>query len=364
MSATLRVLHLVGSAVSDFLTDLSRLYARDCLGSTADPTRYEFYIAYVTPDRKWRFPADLSREAIHSAVPMSLADAVQYLTALQLDIVVPQMFCLPGMTSYRALFEVLDIPFVGNTPDVMALAANKAKARAVVAAAGVRVPPGEVLRRGEQPTMALPVVVKPVDGDNSLGVSLVRDPAAYQAALDTAFAQSNDVLVETYIDVGREVRCGIIVRDGELIPLPLEEYNVDRDTRPIRTYDDKINRSDAGELNLVAKVNARAWMVDPDDPVTQRVWDIAKQCHRALGCRDYSLFDFRIDPAGQPWFLEAGLYCSFAEQSVICTMARAAGIPLGELFASAIRERTAPTRAESGHVRSSPLNSKTLSGRA
>lgn len=348
MSSTLRVLHLVGSAVTDFLGDLSRLYARDCLNSTADPARYDFHIAYITPDRKWRFPADLSREAIDSAVPMLLSDAVQYLSALRLDIVVPQMFCLPGMTSYRALFEVLEIPFVGNTPDVMALAADKAKSRAVVAAAGVPVPPGEVVRRGDQPSIALPVVVKPTDADNSLGVSLVRDRAGLETALCAAYAHSDDVLVETYIELGREVRCGIIVVDGELIALPLEEYNVDRATRPIRTYDDKIERNDDGELSLVAKVNTRAWMVHPEDPLTQRVWDIAKQCHRALGCRHYSLFDFRIDPAGQPWFLEAGLYCSFAEKSVISTMAKAAGIPVGELFALAIREAMAQPTTEIG----------------
>ena len=88
------------------------------------------------------------------------------------------MFCLPGMTSYRALFDVLDIPVVGNTPDVMALAANKAKAKAVVAAAGVLVPQGEVLRHGDPWSIAPPVVVKPVTGDNSLGVTLVRDVAA------------------------------------------------------------------------------------------------------------------------------------------------------------------------------------------
>ena len=56
-----------------------------------------------------------------------------------------------------------------------------------------------------------------------------------------------------------------------------------------------------------------------------------------MRCRDYSLFDFRIDPSGQPWFLEAGLYCSFAEKSVIAVMAQAAGLPLGELFRAAIQ---------------------------
>jgi D-alanine-D-alanine ligase len=91
----------------------------------------------------------------------------------------------------------------------------------------------------------------------------------------------------------------------------------------------------------VAKDSARAWIVDPGDPLTGRVQAAARQCHLALGCRDYSLFDFRIDPAGQPWFLEARLYCSFAEKSVISTMARAAGISLPELLRIAVAGATA-----------------------
>jgi D-alanine-D-alanine ligase len=336
----MRVLHLVGSAVSDFLCDLSRLYAQDCLESTADPANYEFHIAYVTPDLKWRFPAGLSAGAIQSATPMSLADAIRELTILNIDVVVPQMFCMPGMTSYRALFDVLGIPYVGNTADVMALTANKANAKAVVAAAGVKVPPGELLRRGDQPSIPPPVVVKPVDGDNSLGVALVRDRGGFGPALDAAFAHSDEALIESFVELGREVRCGILVIDGELICLPLEEYNVDPTSKPIRNHDDKINRSGDGQLNLVAKEITKAWIVDLDDPITARVWEVARKCHVALRCRHYSLFDFRIDPSGQPWFLEAGLYCSFARKSVISVMAKAAGIPLDDLFATAIREST------------------------
>jgi D-alanine-D-alanine ligase len=335
---TLRVLHLVGSPTSQFLADLSRLYAQDCLNATADPGRYQFHIAYVTPDRRWRFPVSLSRDAIEDAPDCALADAVSCLTRLRPDVVVPQMFCLPGMTAYRGLLDLLGLPYIGSPPDVMALGAHKARARAVVAAAGVGVPAGEVLGRGDQPSLAPPVVVKPEDGDNSLGTTLVRDPAGYAAALDAAFEHSNQALVESYVELGREVRCGLVVRDGELVGLPLEEYRVDPVTKPIRDHADKIARAGDGELKLVAKDPARAWIVDPADPVTQPVWDAARRCHQALGCRHYSLFDFRIDPAGRPWFLEAGLYCSFAEQSVISTMAAAAGLPLPGLFRTAIRE--------------------------
>jgi D-alanine-D-alanine ligase len=332
----LRVLHLVGSAVSEFYCNLSRLYAQDCLESTANPALYKFHIAYITPDLQWRFPADLSREAIASASPMSVAEAVQALTALQIDVMVPQMFCIPGMTYYRALFDLLDIPYLGNTPDVMALTANKAKARAIVAAVGISIPSGELLRPGDQPSINPPAVIKPVDTDNSLGVALVRNRTDYDAALKTAFTYADEVLIETFIELGREVRCGILVRDGELICLPLEEYSMDKEHQPIRSYEDKLNKNKNGDLNMVAKDSTKSWIVAPDDPITARVWDAAKKCHIALGCRHYSLFDFRIDPSGQPWFLEAGLYCSFAQKSVISMMAKASGIPLEKLFQTVV----------------------------
>lgn len=328
----MRVLHLVGSAVDEFYCDLSRLYAQDCLESTANAALYEFHIAYVSPDRQWRFPTDLSDEAIALAAPMSLAEAVQVLTALQIDVMLPQMFCLPGMTSYRALFNLLNIPFVGNPPDVMALAANKVKTKAVVAAAGVIVPQGELLRPGDYPQIATPAVVKPVNVDNSLGVAFVRNPSDYETALNAAFNYADEVLIETFIELGREVRCGVIVQEDRLICLPLEEYAMDRQERPIRSYEDKLKRDETGGLSMVAKGNTKSWIVDPSDPITARVWDAAKKCHIALGCQHYSLFDFRIDPSGQPWFLEAGLYCSFAQNSVISAMAKASGISLEKLL--------------------------------
>ena len=345
---TLRVLHLAGSAVSDFFCDLSRLYAQDCLDAVEDLDRYDFRVAYVTPDRRWRFPVDLGADSIRAAEPMALPAAVAHLSDLRVDVAVPQMFCRPGMTSYRALLDTIGIPYVGNPPDVMALGADKAKAKAVVGAAGVAVPAGEVLHRGDRPSLRPLVVVKPTDADNSLGVALVRDPAHYDAALDGAFAHSEAVLVEDYVELGREVRCGVLARGGDLVCLPLEEYDVDTATRPVRGYADKISRTVEGDLELVAKDTAKAWIVDPSDPITQRVWDAARTCHTALGCRDYSLFDFRIDPAGRPWFLEAGLYCSFARKSVIPMMASAAGIPLDDLFRTAVGEALAPRLPRAG----------------
>lgn len=333
----LRILHLVGSAQNDFYCNLSRLYAQDCLTGIADQLLYDFEIAYITPDLLWRFPPSLSSEDIAITKPMSLFKAIEFLTARNIDLVLPQMFCIPGMTHYRSLLDLLKIPYIGNTPDIMAITAHKARAKAIVAAAGVKVPRGEILRSGDIPTIKPPAVVKPASSDNSLGVTLVKDATEYETALKIAFEYAEEVIVEEYIELGREVRCGIIVKDGELVGLPLEEYLVNSH-KPIRKYVDKLQQTDNGNLCFAAKDNIKSWIVNTHDPITQKVQEVAKKCHQALGCRHYSLFDFRIDPNGEPWFLEAGLYCSFAPKSVISSMAKAAGIPLNELLIIAINE--------------------------
>ncbi|WP_017655450.1 D-alanine--D-alanine ligase family protein [Fortiea contorta] len=334
----LRILHLVGSAYNDFYCDLSRLYAEDCLAAIAEDSCYDSQIAYITPDGLWRFPHSLSQEDIAAAETVPLFLAIEFLKKQNIDIVIPQMFCIPGMTHYRALFDLLQIPYIGNTPDIMALTAHKARAKAIVKAAGVKVPDGELLRPGDIPTITPPVVIKPVSSDNSLGVTLVKEVSEYDAALKKAFAYTDEVIVEEFVELGREVRCGILVKEGELIGLPLEEYLVNSHSKPIRTHADKLQQTAEGNLSFSAKDNIKSWIVDPSDPLTQRVQEIAKKCHKALGCRHYSLFDFRIDPHGQPWFLEAGLYCSFAPKSVISSMAKAVGITLNELLMTAIQE--------------------------
>ena len=164
----LRVLHLVGAADSEFYDKLSRFYAPYCLEQTANPALYEFHIAYISPGGQWRFPTSLDPSAIAAANPMSLAAAVQVLTQLKIGVMVPQMFCIPGMTQYRSLFDMLSIPYVGNPAELMALVAEKAMTKAVVAAAGVSVPLGEVVRAGVRPSIDFPVVLKPLNADNSL----------------------------------------------------------------------------------------------------------------------------------------------------------------------------------------------------
>ena len=351
MRDRIKVLHLTGSPESQFFADLSLLYASGCLESACDTNRHESLIAYVSPDGTWRFPESLSNDAIANSDRMSSAKALQRLVDSQIDVIIPQMFCLTGMTHFRSLSDLLSVPMVGNRAAVMAVAADKVLTRSVVSAAGVTVPEATVLRKSPQAVQKeisnyhlaelsekLPLIVKPSLADNSVGVSRATTEAELQAAIAKAFEHCDTALIEQYIPLGREVRCGVMERHGELVCLPLQEYCMKDNSAFIRTTSSKLTQAEDGSLDLTSKHNPQSWIVDVDDPLTEQVHRVAKVCHQSLGCRDYSLFDFRIDPDGRPWFLEAGLYCSFSPSSILVAMAEAAGMPLKKTFNHLVKQ--------------------------
>ncbi|MBC6424783.1 MAG: hypothetical protein GDA38_27475 [Hormoscilla sp. SP12CHS1] len=147
----------------------------------------------------------------------------------EVDVVVPHMFCVPGMTSFRGFFEdILGLPVVGSPPNCTALATNKAQTRSVVSASGVPVAKAQVVRRGYTVTMEPPFIVKPNSEDNSIGVMLVRNSTEIAEALRVGFENDETLLVEDYIP-GRELRVGVVyfsgtVREGKLWVLPAIEY--------------------------------------------------------------------------------------------------------------------------------------------
>lgn len=357
-----RLLHLTGSPTDGFHAELSLVYARGCVAALVAEAgdAHAHVVAHVEPGGRWRFPAHpdparlLDDDVLAAAPPVDLAGAVERLAVAGVDAALPQMFCRAGMTTYRSLLDLLGVPFLGNDAATMALGADKARTRAVLAAAGVRVPAGAVVRPGgtcPEHLRGRDVVVKPVDADNSAGVELLRGPwttTPFDAALEAAVAVAaghdgaGRALVEEYVPLGREVRCGVLAVGDRLVPLPLEEYTVDEVSAPVRLAADKLARDDAGALGLVAKTAAHAWIVADDDPVVPAVQAAALAAYEALGCRHYGLFDLRVDPAGVPFVLEAGLYCSYAPSSVVATMARAAGIGLPDLLGAGLAHLARP----------------------
>ncbi len=320
---TLRVLHLAGSRVSSFYYNLSIIYAKEVV----QPVGVSSYYAVVNPDGFWQLGTSLDS----LSDKMSLQDMIPRLP--QIDVVVPYMFCFRGMTSFRAFFEdLLGIPVVGSASHCTALATNKAHTRNVVLASGVRVAKAQQLRQGDTLTMKPPFIVKPTSEDNSLGVTLVWDESQIAEALRVGFELDNTLLVEDYIP-GRELRVGVVERGGKLWVPSMIEYLVTKE-HPIRTLHDKYDLQSDGTPGKqpekpVAKVVCPA-NVTPE--LFEKVANAAKTAHIALGCRDYSLYDFRVHAeTNEPYLLEAGLFWTFGKISMISRMLQADGQSLEDV---------------------------------
>jgi len=146
------------------------------------------------------------------------------------------------------------------------------------------------------------------------------------AAIDYAFGFDPRVVVDEYI-AGREVRAACIEEaDGSLTVLPKIEYFL----TDIRTSAHKLATSSDGKLTANAikeakKDGDRQCPADLSPEIHERIDAMVKEAHRVLKCRHYSLYDLRIDANGQPFILEAALFCSFSPLSVIPAMAQHAG---------------------------------------
>jgi len=192
--------------------------------------------------------------------------------------------------------------------------------------AGVAVPKGDLLVKGEveRPTsISVPFVVKPCNEDNSRGITLVRREEDVAAAIDYAFGFDPRVVVDQYI-AGREMRVACIEEaEGSLTVLPKIEYFLE----DIRTSAHKLSTDKAGMLSKTAiqdakKEGDRKCPADLSPELHAKIDSMAIAAHKALKCRHYSLFDFRVDAEEQPYILEACLFCSFSPMSVIPAMAQ------------------------------------------
>ncbi|MDJ1181504.1 D-alanine--D-alanine ligase [Roseofilum sp. BLCC_M91] len=336
IESQLRVLHLAGSRVSEFYHNLSLIYAQAAIQPPGVSSNY----AVVHPDGFWQLGTSLE----NLSEKISLQEMIAKLP--EINLVIPHMFCFPGMTSFRALFEdILGLPVVGSPCHCTALAANKAHTKSVVSGAGVRVAQGQVVRQGDRVTLEPPLIVKPSSEDNSLGLTLVWKEEQIAEALRVGFEHDEVLVVEEYIP-GRELRVGVIERQGELWVAPMIEYLVSEE-HPIRTVTDKYElRSDGTPYRQPQ--NSPVKPVCPADvtpELFERVADAAKKAHIALGCRDYSLYDFRVHAqTNEPYLLEAGLFWSFGKIGMISRMVEADGQSLDEVVLEVWQKAAGRTR--------------------
>lgn len=218
----------------------------------------------------------------------------------------------------QALLEVIGVPYTGSGPLGSGLAVHKDMAKRLFRAAGVPVPewfvsPPAVATEDVAKVLGWPVIVKPVRGGSTVGLSLVKQARDLQPAIQLAAGYDVEVMVEQFIP-GRELTVGIL---GD-VPLPVGEI-IPR--HELFDYECKYTPGMSEEV-FPAKLDAR---------VAQRAQELALAAHRALRLGGHSRIDFRLSPPHDIFCLEANNLPGLTGTSLFPQAARAAGIDYAEM---------------------------------
>jgi D-alanine-D-alanine ligase len=210
-------------------------------------------------------------------------DLAQVLAGLRPDVVFNALHGEWGEDGcVQGVLETLAVPYSHSGVLASSLAMDKAKAKAVMAAAGVVVPGGGLYDRFEaarEHVMAPPYVVKPNAQGSSVGVFIVEAganrPPQELAADNWTFG--DEVMIEPYVR-GHEL--AVAVMDGKALTVtdivPKSGF-----------YDYAAKYGDGGSMHV---------MPAPISPAAfDRALRMAEAAHGALGCRGLTRSDFRYD---------------------------------------------------------------------
>jgi D-alanine-D-alanine ligase len=216
----------------------------------------------------------------------------------------------------QAVLDLAGLAYTGSNHIASAAAMDKDLSKRLFRAAGVPtadwlmapVSAAEVER-----SLGWPVVVKPNKQGSTVGLTVVRDPEPFSAAIELAQHHDDEVMIERFVP-GRELTVGIL--DGAALPvgeiIPRGE---------IFDYESKYQKGGAREI----------FPADLPAAPAAELQQLALRAHHALKLGTYSRIDFRLDPQGRFWCLEANSLPGMTSGSLLPQAARAAGIGFPEL---------------------------------
>lgn len=253
----------------------------------------------------------------HAEKTLSFPAAVEQIQ--ECAVVVPALHGPHGEDgTIAALCDLAGIPWVGSGLTASAVGMDKWMTKVVAEAVDVRTARATLVMRGsEPPSVALPVVVKPVAAGSSHGVSLVRCEGEFENAVRAAFAIDNRVLVEEVVE-GREIDVAVLRRaDGSYLVAPALE----------------ILPTTSGIFDLVTKYDGSARFVVPAALLESEARELESAAVRvfdALGCAGVARIDFFLTKDG-PVLNEVNTMPGFTEHSQVPSMFAAADITYPEL---------------------------------
>ncbi|HEU4861561.1 MAG TPA: D-alanine--D-alanine ligase [Chitinophagaceae bacterium] len=251
---------------------------------------------------------------------------------IKFDAVFIGMHGTPGEDGkLQGYFDTLKIPYTSCDAGTSAITFNKRYTVAVASMAGIHVSRSFHLFKHTQVPLqqiidglSFPVFVKPNNGGSSIGMSKVYEAKELEAAIQKAFKEDDQVLVEQMIK-GREFTIGVFKTKGNIVTLPITEV---------------ISKKDF--FDYEAKYEGASTEVTPaelDEASADKIRDAAKKIYSVFNCRGVVRIDFILDnDSGYPFMLEINTIPGQSEASIVPQQVKAMGWSLKEFYTKLVEE--------------------------
>ncbi|PNQ73787.1 D-alanine--D-alanine ligase [Hanstruepera neustonica] len=293
---------------------------------TLNPEKYHAYRLHIFSD-KWVYVDDNDRE-----YPIDKNDF-----SIRVDGEKVNFHCIfnaihgsPGEDGYmQAYFKLLNIPHTSCGMYQAALTFNKRDCLSVLKPFGIKTAESYYLNLGDTvdeeaivKAVGLPCFVKANRAGSSFGITKVYKKEDLQAAVDFAYKEDNEIIIESFLD-GTEVSVGVISYKGETRVLPITEIVSENDF-----FDYKAKYLGESQEITPARIS---------EADTNKVKELAKKVYEVLKMTGFSRSEY-IFKNGEPHLLEINTVPGLTQASILPQQAQAAGISLSELFENAIEE--------------------------
>ena len=251
---------------------------------------------------------------------------------LKFDAVFIGMHGTPGEDGkLQGYFDTLKIPYTSCDAATSAITFNKRYTVAVAAMSGIHVSRSvHLFKHTPVPALEIagrigfPAFVKPNNGGSSIGMSKVYGAEELDAAIEKAFHEDDQVLVEEMIK-GREFTVGVFKTKGKIIVLPITEVMSQKDF-----------------FDYEAKYGGKSTETTPaeiDEVTADKIRGAARRIYEVFNCRGVVRIDFILqENSGQPFLLEINSIPGQSEVSIVPQQVQIMGWSLKEFYTKLVEE--------------------------
>lgn len=295
------------------------------LYSFIDKEKYNLYIAVLTKD-SWY--VNLPNE---EKTPIDKNDFSFILNGekINIDFAYITIHGTPGENGLlQGYFDMIGMPY--STCGVLSSAItfnkfvcnNYLRSFGISVASSLRLKNGETLSEQEVvEKLGLPCFIKPNVGGSSFGVTKVKEAAQIVPAIQKAYDEGNEVILESLIQ-GTEITCGCYKIKGKSVVFPITEVVTENE---FFDYDAKYN----GEVEEITPARISQELTLKVQELTSRIYDI-------VDAKGIIRVDYIIEKDGNPKLLEVNTTPGMTVTSFIPQQVRAAGLDIKDVMTDII----------------------------